>query len=177
RSRQNEGAESATRSTDFTRGPGARLGNEKAREPSQFPARQPSPEKDTSGPVLTLVHRRSELVQLGELRPILVGDEEVYRFVAVGKAGRDPLLELVEPLAGERGELDRIGEPVREAPAPERVDRVDLVHHDLERQIRSADLPEHDSHGCALLFELVVGYGRIYDVKDEIRDQRLFERG
>ena len=78
------------------------------------------------------------------------------------------------PVSG--GDLHRAGEAVAEAPAPERVDRVDLVHDDLTRQLVGADVGEHVLDGGHRLVEPLVGLGGVDDVQDEVGDERLLER-
>ena len=68
------------------------------------------------------------------------------------------------------------GKRVREPPAAERVDLVDLVQHELERDLVRTDLPEHGVHGRDHLLEPVVRLGGVDDVQHEVGDERLLER-
>ena len=65
--------------------------------------------------VLALLDRRAERVQLRELAAVLVRQEQAHRLEAVGEMLRDALAQRVEALAGQRGDLQRVGEAVREA--------------------------------------------------------------
>ncbi len=95
-----------------------RLGNEESGESPQVAPRQPGAEEDTSGPVLALVDRRPELIELGELGTVLVRDEEMDGLVPVGEPIGYATSELVEPGPGQGRHLNRLGEAVREASPP-----------------------------------------------------------
>ena len=127
--------------------------------------------------ILPLLDRRPELVQLRQLPPILVGKEQVDRFEAVGETLGDSVAQLVEPFAGQRGDLDRVGKAVGEASAPQYVSRVDLVDDDLDRKVIGTDVVQNGGNRCRLLIEAVVRYRSVDDVQDEIRDECLLERG
>ena len=58
----------------------------------------------------------------------------------------------------------------------QRVDRVDLVQHELERQVVGADLVQDGLDRRDLLVEALVGRRRVDDVQDEVGDERLLER-
>src|SRR5205085_7561924 len=58
----------------------------------------------------------------------------------------------------------------------ERVRRVDLVDHDLERQLLCAVLAQHRGDGARLLVETVFRHRGVDDVQDQIRDEGLLER-
>ncbi len=81
----------------------------------------------------SLVDRRPERIELGKLPALRVGNEEANRLVPVREPLGDAGAECIDPLAAERGDLEGMREPVREPPARERVDRVDLVQHELDR--------------------------------------------
>ena len=94
----------------------------------------------------------------------------------VGEALGDARAQLVEPLPGLRRDEQRVREPVREPAAAQRVDRVDLVQHELARQVGGADLGSTASTASDLLVEPLVGRRRVDDVQDEVGDERLLER-
>ena len=56
-----------------------------------------------------------------------------------------------------------------------RVDRIDLVHDHLERQIVGADVVQHALDGRLLFVEPFVRSRCVDDEQDEIRDERLLE--
>ena len=60
--------------------------------------------------------------------------------------------------------------------AAERVDLVDLVQHELERDLVRTDLAEHGVNGVDHLLEPVVRLGGVDDVQHEVRDERLLQR-
>ena len=95
---------------------------------------------------------------------------------AIGKALRDPRAQLVETLARQGRDLHRVREAIREPAPAQRVDRVDLVHHHLERQVVGTDVVQHSSDCRFLLVEALVRCGRVDDEQDEIGDEGLFER-
>ena len=126
--------------------------------------------------VLTLVDRGAELVQLGQLAAVFVWKHEVHGLVAIGEALGYPLAQGVEPLAGQPRDLHGLRKPIRQAAAPEGVDRVDLVDHDLECEVVRADLVQNGQHGLRVLVEELVRGGCVDDVQDQIGDERLLER-
>src|SRR5439155_8070372 len=144
--------------------------------PPQLPSRQPRAYEHALGLVLALLDRRPESVELGELAALAVGEEQVNRLVAVGEPRRDSSAQLVQPLAGQGGHLQRLREAVRQTSAAKGVDRVDLVDHDLERELLRADLAQDCRHGARLFVEPIVRDRRIDDVQDEVRDEGLLER-
>ena len=66
--------------------------------------------KTPSGFVAALLDRGAERVELCEPRAVLVGNEQAHLLETLGEVLRDPLAQLVEPLAGERGDLERLAE-------------------------------------------------------------------
>ena len=59
---------------------------------------------------------------------------------------------------------------------PSVVDRVDLVHDELDGQIVRPDLAQNRVDGGHLLDELLLGGRAVDDVQDEVGDERLLER-
>ncbi|MEN3313327.1 MAG: N-succinyldiaminopimelate aminotransferase [Actinomycetota bacterium] len=88
----------------------------------------------------------------------------------------DPRTQLVEPFARQRGDLYGIREAIREPAAAQSVDRVDLVHDHLERQIVSADVAQHGPDRRFLFVEPIVRSGSVDDEKNEVRDERFLQR-
>ena len=68
------------------------------------------------------------------------------------------------------------GIAVREPAPAERVDRVDLVHDELDRELVGADLAQDGVDGGDLLDEPLLGRGPVDDVEHEVGDERLLER-
>src|SRR6476661_3807564 len=93
-----------------------------------------------------------------------------------GAARGDPRSKLVQALAGERGDLQRVRVAVREPAPAECVHGVDLVDHELDRQLVRADLAQDAVHGCDLLDEELLGSRPVDDVKDDVGHERLLER-
>ena len=129
------------------------------------------------GAVDTLLDRRAEVVELGEDPAASVRDEELDRPEAVGEALGDVRPELLETFAARRGDLEGAREAVAQAPAAKRVDEVDLVEDELDGQLASTDLRQDAVHGGDRLLHPVVVLGGVDDVEDEVRQQRLLERG
>ena len=75
--------------------------------------------------------------------PSSYGMQQPHRLEPLGEALGDARAQLVEALAGERRDLQRVGVAVREPPPAHRVDDVDLVHDELDRQVVGADLVQH----------------------------------
>ena len=157
-----------------SRGP-ARLGDHECGEPRQLAPRETSDDHDTFGRVGALLDRRSERVELREPRALRVGHEHPHARPAIVELLGERGHELVETFAGRGGDLRRIGKAVRQAAPPERVDQVDLVQDDVDRQLPRSDLAQHVVDGVALAVLLVVGGGRVDHVQHHVGDQRLFQ--
>src|SRR5439155_24513812 len=123
-SRPDADAAREARSPAGARALGVRLGDEVGREAAQLAARQARAHVDALLPVLTLVDRRSERVELGELPALGVRQEEPNRLDAVTEARREAPPQLIEPLSGERRDVQRPWEAIGEASSRERVDGV-----------------------------------------------------
>ena len=152
------------------------LGHEERRERARSRCGAAAPARGRPPPVLTLLDRRAERVQLGELRTLVVRQQQPHVLVAVGEAPGDALAELVEPLPGRGGYLQRAGEPVPEPAPAERIDQVDLVQDELDGNVVGADLVQHRLDGVDHLVQPLVGGGGVDDVQDEVSDERLLER-
>ena len=74
--------------------------------------------------------------------PCSYGNKQLHELEAILEAQGDAAAKLVEPLASPRGDLSRTGKPVAQPPTRERIDGVDLVQDDLDRQLVCADLGE-----------------------------------
>ena len=68
----------------------ARVGDEITGEAAYLALRQPGAHEHPCFGVLALVDRRPERVELGELRPLFVREQQPDVLVAVGEAVRDP---------------------------------------------------------------------------------------
>ena len=137
---------------------------------------QPRANVNTALLVFALGDRRAQRVQLGELSPVFVGNEEVDGFETICETFRDPRTQLVEPSARQGGDLYRASESIREPTAAQSVDRVDLVDHQFERQIVCADVVQDGHDGCFLLVEAFVGSSGVDDEEDQVRDECLLQR-
>jgi succinyl-diaminopimelate desuccinylase len=126
--------------------------------------------------VLALVDRSAEGVELVQACSLLIRHEEAHPLEPLAEALRDSRPQLVEPLAGERGDLERVRIPVREPAAAERVDGVDLVHDELDGQLVRADLAQDAVHGGDLLHEELLGSRPVYHMEDEVGHERLLQR-
>ena len=66
---------------------------------------------------------------------------------------------------------------VRELAASLLVELVHLVQHEQARLLGGADLDEHVVHGVDHREQLVLRHGRVHHVQDQVRVERLLERG
>ena len=80
-----------------------------------------------------------------------------------------------EPLAGARGDLQRTWQRVQETSACERIQEINLVQDELDRDVVGPDLREDGVDGGDRLAQPVAEAG-IGDVQDEVRDECLLER-
>ncbi len=117
----------------------------------QLAPREARSDEDAFRRVLPRVDRRSERVELVQASPLLVRQEKPNVFEPLAEALRYASAQIVEALAGERGDLQRVGVPVCEAASAESVDRVDLVDDELDGQLLRADLPKDRVDGGDLL--------------------------
>ena len=127
------------------------------------------------GAVLAQLDGRAERVELGELRALVVGHEELDHLepVANRSAIRVRSSSRPSPVAAEPG--PRRGTDC-EPPACERVDAVDLVQDELDGQLVRTDLREHVIDRGDHLPEPLLGSGGIGHVQHEVGDERLLER-
>ncbi len=102
--------------------------------------RKPCPDEHAFRGVLAPVDGRPERVELSELRAVLVRDQELHRLEALLEVLRHAGADLVQPFPREGRHLERVGEARREPSAPQRIERVDLVQHELSRKLPGADL-------------------------------------
>ncbi len=152
------------------------LGDEVGREAVNLAARQARDDEDSLGRVLALVDRGAERIELVQASPLLERQQQPHALEPLSEALGDAGPELVEALAREGGDLQRIRIPIREAAPPERVDRVNLVDDELGGQLVRADLAQDVVDGGDLLDEALLGRGSIHDVEDEVGHERLLER-
>jgi succinyldiaminopimelate transaminase len=153
----------------------ARLRNQIAREAAQLASGQPGSDVNAVRLILALLDRGTQLVQLGELASLPVREEQMDGLEAVGEPLGDPLTERAQALAAERGDLHRVREAIRQPAALQGIDRVDLVDHNLERQLVGSDVVQDCRHGACLFLEKLVRRGCVHDVQDEVRNQCLLE--
>ena len=116
------------------------LGDEVAREARRLRARKPRADADALRRVAPLRDRCAELVQRGERSPVRVRDEQADVLEAIGEELRDPLLERIETLAGVRRDEECTRVRVLDAPSAERIECVDLVEDELDRDLVGSDL-------------------------------------
>ncbi len=126
---------------------------------------------------MALLDRCAQRVQLRELRACLVGQQEANRLEAVGEPFRYSAPQLVQALPGAGGDLECLRMAVRKPSASERVDLIDLVQHELDRQLGRADPRQYALHGRNHLGKLLLGSRRVRDMEDEIRHECFLERG
>ena len=67
-------------------------------------------------------------------------------------------------------------EGVPDALARERVEEVDLVQDELDRDVVGADLREDGLHGPDRLPEPLLAERRVHDMEHEVGDERLLQR-
>ena len=160
---------------DHARRPGESR-DEEPGEAADVPLGQPRADQDAVLAVDPRLDRRAEGVQLRELRALGVRHEQLDHLEPVLEALGDARPQLVQPLPGPRGHLQCVRIAVLEPPAAERVDGVDLVQDELDRQLGRPDLVEHAVHRCELLGQAVLRGRGVGDVQDEVGDERLLER-
>jgi succinyl-diaminopimelate desuccinylase len=151
--------------------------DEVAREPRGFGTREPRANVDSLGRVATLGDRRTEVVERREGLPVGVRDEQPDVLEAIGEEIGDPRFESTEPLAGIGRHEERSWICMLYPPPGQRVERIDLVQHELDRDVVSSDLGQDGTHCGDGLGQPLLGEGGIRDVEDEIGDECLLERG
>ena len=82
----------------------------------------------------------------------------------------------IEALSGARRDLKRARECVRESPPPELIEDVDLVQHELERDVVRADLRQERLDRLDRLPNRSSRKRGVRDVEHEVRDECLLER-
>ena len=160
-------------------GPVARDGvaHEERRQASQLPLGQPCADEDTVGAILAELDRRPEGVERRDHVAALVRHEELHDLEPGPRTARQ--FERGAPRGLRRtpprpGASPGSGSSSRSRASPSTP--VDLVEHELDRQLAGTDLGEHRLDGLHHLVELGVVRGRVGDVQDEIGDERLLER-
>src|SRR5439155_423486 len=84
---------------------------------------------------------------------------------AVVEPAREIRAQLVEAFAAQCRDLRRAGKAICQASPAEGIDPVDLVQHDLDRELRSTDLVQHVVDGLALAVLLPVGGRRTCEMR------------
>src|SRR5262249_49745838 len=146
--------------------PGRLLRDEIRRVPVQLAPWQARDDEYALRRVLALVDRGAEGVELVQTCALLVRHEEAHTLEPLAEALGDPRPQLVEPFAGERGDLERVRVAVCESAPAERVEGVDLVHDELDGQVVRSDLAQDAVDGGDLLDEDLIGCGPVDDVED-----------
>jgi len=142
----------------------------------QLSARQPRDHDDAFGRVLPLVDGSAECVEFVQASAFFIRQQKTHALEPLAETLGDSRPQLVEPRSRERGDLQRLGISIRQAPPAERVDGVDLVDDDLDRQLVRTDLAQNRVDGGDLLDERLLGSRPVDDVEDEVRHERLLER-
>ena len=124
----------------------------------------------------SFLDRRAERIELCEARALLVGKQHPDGLEALAEAFDDYRAQVVQSFAGRRGDQQRARVPVRQPPATQGVDQIDLVQHELHRNVGDADLRQDVVDGGAHPVELVVGRGAVGHVQNEVGDERLLQR-
>ena len=116
------------------------------------------------------------VVQLGEAAALAVRQQQPHRLEALGEAVGDAGAELVEPLARECRDLERVGVAVRELPAIGSA-RVSILLRTSSIGRSSAPI------SCSTAFTAAIcstsrslGRRAVDDVEHEVGDERLLER-
>jgi succinyl-diaminopimelate desuccinylase len=151
--------------------------DEVAREPRGLGAWKPRANVNSLGRVATLRDRRAEVVERRERLPVGVRDEQPDVLEAIGEEIGDPRLERTEPLAGVGRDEQRSWICMLYPPPGQRIERIDLVQDELDRDVVGSDLGQDGTHCGDGLRQPLLGEGGIRDVEDEIGDERLLERG
>src|SRR5439155_4486691 len=98
---------------------GGSLGDEIRRVAVQLAPRQAGDDEHALRRVLALVDRSAERVELVQACSLLIRHEEAHPLEPLAEALRDARPQLVEPLAGERGDLERVRVAIRQPAAAE----------------------------------------------------------
>ena len=115
--------------------------DEVAREPSSLGAREPRANVNALGRVAPLGDRRAEVVERREGPPVGVRDEKPDVLEAIREELGDPApSDALEPLAGVGRDEQRPGICVLDPPPGERIERIDLVQDELDRDVVRSDL-------------------------------------
>ena len=130
-----------------------------------------------SGRVVTLRDRRAErrTARPGR-RPSSYGTSRRTSSNRSEKSSAMRALSASSPSPGARRDLQRARERVGDPPAGERVEEVDLVQNELDRDVVGADLAKDGLHRRDRLGQPLLGERRVRDVQDEVGDERLLER-
>ncbi len=152
------------------------LGDEVPREARRLRTRQPRAHANAVRRVAPFRDRRTELVERRERSPVRIRHQQPDVLEAIGEELRDPLLQSVQALTGVRGDEKRPRVCVLDAPPAERIERVDLVQDELDRDVVGADLGENGRDGGDRLREALLRKRGVGYMEDEVSDERLLER-
>ncbi len=129
------------------------LGYEIPSEAAHLAARESGTHEHPVLVVLSLVDRRAEGIELGELAALVVGKEQPDGLEPLGEPPRDLPPELVQPEPRPRRDQDRVGKSIREPLPRQGVKRVDLVHDQQDGHLLGTDLAQHRLDRRDLLVE------------------------
>jgi hypothetical protein len=132
---------------------------------------------DAVRPVYALLDRCAQLVESRDDAALVVRDDQPHGHEALGEALGDPGSQGVQPLPASSGDLERAREAIREPSAPQRVDPVDLVHNELDRELGRADLVKDRLDRGNRLVQPLVCHRGVGDVENELGGKRLLEGG
>ena len=111
------------------------VGNEEPCEARDLLPRQSGSDAHAFRGVAPLRDRGSEPVELRQRPSVRIRDEQTHILEPVGEELGDPRLQRVEPLPSARGDLERARERMSDAPLGERVEQIDFVENQLERDV------------------------------------------
>ncbi len=118
-------------------------GDEISSEAGGLGPREPRTDANSLGCVAALGDRSTEVVERRKRLAVDVRYEESNVFEPIREELGDPVLERVEPLARSRRNEERARVRVLDPTTSERIQCIDLVQHELHRDVVGADLGEH----------------------------------
>ena len=98
------------------------------------------------------------------------------RLERLGEGGLDPIAKLIDPVAGRRGDHDRVTLSDQQLTDRVVIEQIGLVVDEQARRGAGTDLLEHGVDGGDRLGALRGGLGGIDDVDDEVGERGLLER-
>jgi hypothetical protein len=115
-------------------------------------------------------------VQLGEPRPVLVGDQQLDGAQGAGELVLDPLGQLRDALSRHGGDEHRSGVAARELGASSVVDEVRLTEHEHARRADRVDLREHLLDRRRHREQLLLVDRGVDDVENQVGETGFLER-